>query len=70
MRINLVKIILITCLALIAGSTHAGAKMRAADEATKSLQHDLWPRRGDGAFYAWLDVAPFLSGRSTPRSGR
>ncbi len=45
MRINLVKIILITCLALIAGSTHAGAKMRAADMASEMPEAPPDPKK-------------------------
>mgnify|MGYP000131392118 CR=1 FL=1 len=33
MKLNLSKAILIACITLIAGSSHAGAKMRAADAA-------------------------------------
>lgn len=35
MKMKTANAILIACLALIAGSTHAGAKMRAADEASE-----------------------------------
>lgn len=36
MKTSLMRIVLITCLALIAGSAYAGASMRAADQASEA----------------------------------